>query len=474
MQISAVILDPPRSLERAVEEVLALPISELIVVEPSSRLLKSSTRQWLANRGVVICTSSSVAGADRNAAVRAARGDWLMFMDLDDLPDPAYFERAVAAGEAAHAGFVTAWSRTTVSIPSVPRVIDLAAALGRPDLIHPSTLFRRRVWEAIDGFDEGLPGGELYDFWLRLLQCNHAAAFVDAPMFGAAAVARDRPIPEVVIQKHRGAFTDHLAQSLVDRDRAIEGLRGVESGLHAMRKEARGQLDDLTQEIASVTAQLRGVGLDRVAWGDLRNVAPISDVWGADRGRRIDRYYIEAFLESHRHDIRGRVLEVHDSDDTVRFGGDHVSHSDVLDIDAANPRATIVADQRNAAAIPSSTYDCLILTQTLHVIDDLHAAVRESARLLKPGGVALVTLPCVSRIAPEQGLDADFWRFTAAAARRLFEQHFDAEHVTVRSHGNVLVSLAFLYGLASHELRPGELDAHDPYFPLLVTVRARK
>ena len=38
----------------------------------------------------------------------------------------------------------------------------------------------------------------------------------------------------------------------------------------------------------------------------------------------------------------------------------------------------------------------------------------------------------------------------------------------------LLVSLAFLQGLSSRELRPDELDHHDPDYEVLITVRAVK
>ena len=66
---------------------------------------------------------------------------------------------------------------------------------------------------------------------------------------------------------------------------------------------------------------------------------------------------------------------------------------DVLDIDLANPRATIIGDLRAVEQVTSQTYDCIILTQTLHVIDDMPAVVRECERLLKPGGVLLLSTP---------------------------------------------------------------------------------
>ena len=46
----------------------------------------------------------------------------------------------------------------------------------------------------------------------------------------------------------------------------------------------------------------------------LLGTKPVSDHWGWDRGTPVDRYYIEQFLAEHAADVRGRVLEVKDSD----------------------------------------------------------------------------------------------------------------------------------------------------------------
>jgi hypothetical protein len=46
--------------------------------------------------------------------------------------------------------------------------------------------------------------------------------------------------------------------------------------------------------------------------------------------------------------------------------------------------------------------------------------------------------------------------------------------VEIWSPGNVLVTIAFLAGVAADELRPRELADHDPRFPLIVAVRAVK
>jgi len=210
-----------------------------------------------------------------------------------------------------------------------------------------------------------------------------------------------------------------------------------------------------------------------VRLGSLGRTTPLSQHWGFDRGTPIDRYYIERFLETHRSDIRGRVLEVRNTAYTARFGQD-VESRDVVDVDRANPDATIVADLAAADDLRSDQFDCFILTQTLQFIYDTRAVLRHVHRILRPRGVALVTVPCVSRIAPRYGLMSDYWRFTAASCSTLFAEVFGAAHVTVRSHGNVLAGIAFLTGLAREELRQGDLDADDPYFPLIITVRAVK
>lgn len=209
-----------------------------------------------------------------------------------------------------------------------------------------------------------------------------------------------------------------------------------------------------------------------ISLGGLRRTSPVSSHWGADRGQPIDRYYIERFLQEHSNDIRGRVLEVMDSRYTERFGS-VVETSDVLDIDASNERATIVADLTAPGNVPSDSFDCLILTQTLQSIYDFHAAVQEAHRMLRPGGVLLATVPSISKIDPTPGVRGDFWRFTWASCDRLFFEVFGA-NVTVRAHGNVLAAIAFLAGLAREDLTDEELDVQDDFFPVLVAVRAVK
>jgi len=214
--------------------------------------------------------------------------------------------------------------------------------------------------------------------------------------------------------------------------------------------------------------------LARPAWlGGSNRRKPLSPIWGFDRGTPVDRYFIERFIADHRHDIRGRVLEVHDQRYTMQYGS-AVERGDVLDVDPTNPRATVVADLSAAEQVPANTFDCFVLTQTLQFIADVPAALSHVHRILRPGGVLLATVPAVSRLAPHYGPARDYWRFTPAGCRELFHPVFGAEHLDIRSYGNVRTACAFLHGLAWEELPRRVLEHHDEYFPVIVGIRGVK
>ncbi|WP_200885044.1 methyltransferase domain-containing protein [Croceibacterium mercuriale] len=221
-------------------------------------------------------------------------------------------------------------------------------------------------------------------------------------------------------------------------------------------------------------ARLRGaktVPPGLVHMGDLRSLEPLSREYGFDRGDPIDRYYIEAFLQSQSALIAGRVLEVGERLYTEKFG-QGVTQSDMLHIDD-HPDATYVDDLTDGETIPDDTYDCVILTQTLHLIFDMKAAVRTLFRVLKPGGVLLCTVPGITQIADSDWNDTWYWSLSKGAATKLFGQAFGPEHVQVVQYGNVLSATAFLHGMATQELQRHELDHADHEYPVIIAIAAR-
>jgi SAM-dependent methyltransferase len=222
-------------------------------------------------------------------------------------------------------------------------------------------------------------------------------------------------------------------------------------------------------------AATRRPRVGHVDFGDLRRLAPISSTWGFDRGVPVDRFYIDRFMRSHERDVRGRVLEIANPAMTRRYGGDRVTRSDVLHPVAAPAPVTLVGDLATGEGIPEAAFDCAIVTQTLLLVYDVQAAIRTLGRILAPGGVALVTVPGITKISRED-MDqwGQFWSFTSASLRRLFNESFDSERVSIEAYGNVLAATAFLHGLSAGELTEDELLHRDRDFEVLLAVRAAR
>lgn len=209
-------------------------------------------------------------------------------------------------------------------------------------------------------------------------------------------------------------------------------------------------------------------------WGDLRRSKPLCNDYGHSRGLPVDRMFIERFLAAHATDIHGHVLEIGGNEYTLKFGAERVILSDVLDVKKDNPRATINADLTRADHLPSNQYDAIILTQTLQLIYDIPAAIRTVHRLLKPGGVLLITVSGISSIGSAGGDDTNWcWSFTPRSLELLL-RIFGPYAVEVASYGSVLTAVAFLHGMAAEELMPSEFDIHDIDYPIVVSARAVK
>lgn len=216
--------------------------------------------------------------------------------------------------------------------------------------------------------------------------------------------------------------------------------------------------------------------LGKVDFGDLRRVKPVSSSFGMDRGQDISRYYIEKFLSDNAGDIKGRVLEFGDPAYTLKYGQACVIQSDVLSVVPGNPKATIVADLSKENSIPSNTFDCIICTQTLQMIFDVRHALRQMERILKPGGVILITTHGISQIGRFEGIDdwGEYWHFTSQSLRHLVHEFFPPAQAEIHGFGNVLAAVAHLHGLCSQDVTEEELDIRDPAYDVLIGARARK
>lgn len=206
--------------------------------------------------------------------------------------------------------------------------------------------------------------------------------------------------------------------------------------------------------------------LRHARWGNLRRLEPFGRSYGLGRGTPLDRVYIESFLAGSASRITGRVLEVKDDTYARRFGHD-LTAVDVVDIDPGNARANIVGDVMEPSTLVRERYDCVIFTQTLHLMTDPRTALDNLCRSLRPGGALLLSSPVLCVVDDASGPDR--WRLTPRALREIVETLTDCRLAKIDGHGNVLVANAFLMGLAAEELAPYEIEHHDPGYPIVVT-----
>jgi SAM-dependent methyltransferase len=246
---------------------------------------------------------------------------------------------------------------------------------------------------------------------------------------------------------------------------------------HLVPKPIRRWLN-LRREAAQLVTRRVLLAFDRVTdWSVLRTVRPHRRNFGLGRGECVDMFYVEKFLATYQEYIRGHVAEIEWDVYTYRYGGERVEHSDILDINERNKRRTITIDLTQTAAAPEDVFDCIICSQTLFEIYDYASAVRSLYKMLRPGGVLLVTVPGISQCVRGKALGGagdDWWRFTERSSRQLFAKVFGTENVIVHSYGNVLAATALLHGLVQEELTVAELEYHDPDYEVTIGVKATK
>lgn len=155
----------------------SLQPAEVLVVDDGST---DRTQEILAHLGNTVqylrLPNSGVSGA-RNSGWRSAKGDWIAFLDSDDLWLPRKLERQINALAACPSTPLCytdeIWIRNGKRVNPCKHHAKHSGLIFQHCLprciISPSSaLIRKDVLEELGGFDESLPVCEDYDLWLRL------------------------------------------------------------------------------------------------------------------------------------------------------------------------------------------------------------------------------------------------------------------------------------------------------------------
>jgi glycosyltransferase involved in cell wall biosynthesis len=176
-----------RWIGEAIESVLRQTIapSEIIVVDDGSTDDTAAALARFGSRIRCIVQANAGVAAARNAAMREANGDWIAFLDADDVWHPRKLEIQLRAieqdpGIALLGTNLVPWP--TESLPNMvdsflPRVkeIDRAAMAVKNHLTTSSIMMRRSVAQRVGEFDVALCGPEDHDYWLRVAEVARVA-----------------------------------------------------------------------------------------------------------------------------------------------------------------------------------------------------------------------------------------------------------------------------------------------------------
>ena len=179
-------------IDEAIQSVQQFPNNELyeiVVVNDGSDDAHTISRlKQLEDEGIkIIHQKNKGLGNARNTGIQAAQGEYILLLDADNKILPEYIslsieildkrtETAIVYGDAL---FFEEENR----INTVP---DFSIeAMLKENYIDACAVFRKEVWETVNGFDENMPvmGCEDWDFWLRAFFAGFKFRHIDKVLF---------------------------------------------------------------------------------------------------------------------------------------------------------------------------------------------------------------------------------------------------------------------------------------------------
>jgi SAM-dependent methyltransferase len=164
-------------------------------------------------------------------------------------------------------------------------------------------------------------------------------------------------------------------------------------------------------------------------------VAPASLLAGVWRGQTVYRRWLETVIAHI--PLSGRVLDLGGGGSAIVRAGGSVQRVIVVDI-RSNVRPDVVADLERPLPFADKSVDSVLCLNVVEHLRDEQTVIRESARVLRPGGVLVLVAPFLYPVHtarhPEFFVD-DFRRYTEAWWRELLLTKTGFTAVTTRACG---------------------------------------
>lgn len=191
---------------------------ELLIVDDGS---SDRTVEWVSaltdpRVRLIVQENQGSAGA-RNRGITEAQGEYIAFLDADDLWNPTKLEKQVQCLEANPAvGLVNTWvvNMEATGTPTDQVLIsnaegDIWQTIAEENQIFcgSAPMVRRSCFEAVGVFDQTLRSAEDWDMWIRIASCYHFAVVKE---------------PLVFYRQHANSKSNNLQRHLHHRLKVID------------------------------------------------------------------------------------------------------------------------------------------------------------------------------------------------------------------------------------------------------------
>lgn len=293
---------------QAIDSVLAQSHDQVEAIVVNDGSTDGTASQLAAYAGEprvrVIDQANAGLPAARNRGLAQARGEFVTFLDADDLLDPAFVERLIApllaepslAFAYADVQHVDVEGRPSgdYSVGASREVLsgDILPSLVIGGYFPPhAVLLRRSVIGDVGAFDEDLGGHADYELWLRIAASGRTACYVDDRL----AIYRQHPTSMSRDTAHMRATRERALARVAARfpervGRAMSALQSALVDAHESNQWMRKQWQPLLASLEAERGARRWSLLDSVAAATQTKGRPDQmSVWDVEIGGQSDR-----------------------------------------------------------------------------------------------------------------------------------------------------------------------------------------
>lgn len=213
------------------------PNVEIVVTDDGSTDRTAEIARAYGDRIVLVEQENTGLTGARNAAIRAASGEYLALLDSDDILLPPYLASMMDtirnASESKVWATSQAWPFTEIDgVLTKKNVLPLGpipkdrqrSTILQANFVTVFSLFPRAMVEEIGGFDESLRRCEDWEFWARAILSGWRVAF--------------QPRPYALYRRSAGSLSAAVEAMLEAEDLVFDGLAERFAGTFTAEEEA--------------------------------------------------------------------------------------------------------------------------------------------------------------------------------------------------------------------------------------------